>query len=198
MLFRPSFVGALAVGCALFGGFGGFGGLTGCAYGEVRQVIRAQFAAELSCPEVSLRKRDVWYSYEGPDQYKVTGCGVIRTYTCPAGDGMASYDEPACTWVAGDADAPQMSKDTGLVDEGAPPTEGGESEPMDADQELDAAESHGDSSHGDDLGSSSDAEADSADEPAPAKPAPAKPAPAKKPAGKLKASGGLKLGGKKK
>jgi hypothetical protein len=186
MFVRSSVVSALLVGCA---------SLVGCAHGEVRQVIRAQFAAELSCPEVTLTKRDVWYVYEGPDQYKVSGCGVMRTYTCPAGDGLASYDEPACTWVAGDADAPQMAKMVSDADEGAPPADG-ESEPLDADEELDQS----DSDHG--SSGSEDVSDEPAPEPAPeAAPEPPakKPAPAaKKPAAKLKASGGVKLGGKKK
>jgi hypothetical protein len=188
MFVRSSLVSALVLGSA---------SLVGCAHGEVRQVIRAQFASELSCPEVTLKKRDTWYAYDGPDQYKVIGCGVIRTYTCPAGDGMASYDEPACTWVAGDADAPQMAKTEADADEGAPPMEGSD-EPMDADQELDAAESDGDSSGGDDLGSeSSDSEPDAASEPEPA-PKKAGGKGGVKAGGGLKANGGLKLGGKKK
>jgi hypothetical protein len=82
----------------------------GCAYGEVRQVVRAQFASELNCPEVFIIKRDAWYQYDNPNQFKVTGCGVMRTYTCPKEDsGRVSYDEPACTWVEGDADAPKMA-----------------------------------------------------------------------------------------
>jgi len=178
MFVRSSVVSALVFGCA---------SLVGCAHGEVRQVIRAQFAAELSCPEVTLKKRDVWYVYEGPDQYKVSGCGVMRTYTCPAGDGMASYDEPACTWVAGDADAPQMAKMTPDADQGAMPGDD-DREPMDADQELDQADDQG-SSGGEDVGDESESEP--ASEAAPE-------APAKKPAAKLKASGGIKLGGKKK
>ena len=182
MFVRSSVVSVLVLGCA---------SLVGCAHGEVRQVIRAQFAAELSCPEVTLKKRDVWYVYESPDQYKVSGCGVMRTYTCPAGDGLASYDEPACTWVAGDADAPQMAKMVGDADEGAQPAD--DSEPMDADQELDKADS--DADHGSSGGE------DVADEPAAEPASEAAPAPpAKKPAAKLKASGGggIKLGGKKK
>jgi hypothetical protein len=83
---------------------------SGCAHGEVRQVVRAQFAAELGCRDVQVRKRDIWYSYDSPDQFKVSGCGVLRTYSCPAYEGgKASYDEPACTWVAGDADAPKAA-----------------------------------------------------------------------------------------
>ena len=168
--------------------------LAGCAYGEVRQVIRAQFAKELSCPEVTLRKRDVWYSYEGPDQYKVSGCGVIRTYSCPDGDGMASYDEPACTWVAGDADAPQLAKMEADADEGAPPAEGAASEPMDADAQLDAAEGEHAPAAADEASAEPEPAAAPTSEPAKKKPA------AKAPAAKggIKASGGIKLGGKKK
>jgi hypothetical protein len=84
----------------------------GCAYGEVRQVIRAQFASELNCSEVQIKRRDTWYAYEGPDQYKVMGCGEVRTYTCPAHQGLTSYDKPACPWVKGDADAPTHTADT--------------------------------------------------------------------------------------
>lgn len=92
---------------------------SGCAYGPTRQVIRAQFASELSCPEVKLTKRNAWYAEENPNQYKVTGCGVVRTYTCTGDEELVSYDEPACTWVEGDADAPQhkASPDAAPVDE---------------------------------------------------------------------------------
>lgn len=82
----------------------------GCAYGEIRQVVRAQFASELDCPEVFIVKRDAWYQYQNPNQFKVKGCGVVRTYTCPPdSDGRVSYDEPACKWVEGDADAPKIN-----------------------------------------------------------------------------------------
>jgi len=83
---------------------------TGCAYGEVRQVIRAQFASEFDCPEVQLRKRDSWYAQDNPNQFKVTGCGKVRTYTCDKEVGLVSYDSPACKFVEGDADAPGAEK----------------------------------------------------------------------------------------
>jgi hypothetical protein len=83
----------------------------GCAYGEVRQVIRAQFASELNCSDVLIKRRDSWYAYEGPDQYKVMGCGEVRTYTCAPHQGLTSYDKPACPWVKGDADAPTHTAD---------------------------------------------------------------------------------------
>ena len=83
---------------------------SGCAYGEVRQVIRAQFASEFNCTEVQLRKRDSWYAQDNPNQFKVTGCGKVRTYTCDKEVGLVSYDSPACKFVEGDADAPGADK----------------------------------------------------------------------------------------
>jgi hypothetical protein len=91
--------------------------LFGCAYGAVRQVLRAQFASELHCGEVQIHHRDAWYAYDGPDQYKVSGCGVVRTYTCPDTKGLVSYDKPACSFVDGDADAPVMAKPEPSEDE---------------------------------------------------------------------------------
>ena len=113
----------------------------GCAYGEVRQVIRAQFASELNCREVELRRRDSWYAFEGPDQYKVIGCGETRTYTCPKNEGLVSYGKPACTWVKGDADAP-------IADDPNAPGAGGDKAPDES--APPAADEPGPSSGGDD------------------------------------------------
>ncbi len=95
----------------------------GCAYGEVRQVIRAQFASELNCPEVTLKRRALWYVSDEPDQYMVTGCGVVRTYSCPNVSGLVSYDKPPCTYVNGNADAPKEA--VMAPEEGEPDTSGG-------------------------------------------------------------------------
>lgn len=124
--------------------------VAGCAYGEVRQVVRAQFASELDCPEVTLQKRNAWYGYDTPNQWKVSGCGVMRTYTCPDTGGLVSYDEPPCTWVEGDIDAPEVNlPKPGAMDEAdefgdEPLDEGGEgaSEPEDPfeDEAGDAAD----------------------------------------------------------
>jgi hypothetical protein len=117
-------------------GFGVFAAF-GCAYGEVRQVVRAQFASELDCPEVFIIKRDAWYQYESPNQFKVKGCGVMRTYTCPVDAGRVSYGEPACTWIEGDADAPKLKRRDAegnvIEDEGgeSPMDEPSMDEPMD-------------------------------------------------------------------
>lgn len=92
-------------------GLPAFAALAGCAYGEVRQVLRAQFASELACREVQIEKKGYAYLPDGSDKerYKITGCGVERTYTCARDAGLVSYDEPACTWVAGDPDRPQVA-----------------------------------------------------------------------------------------
>jgi hypothetical protein len=82
---------------------------SGCAYGSVRQVLRAQFASDVGCADVTIKKRDFWYVSDNPHQYKISGCGVMRTYTCTQedADSLISYDEPACKWEEGDADAPK-------------------------------------------------------------------------------------------
>ncbi|MDH5671997.1 MAG: hypothetical protein OEZ06_07585 [Myxococcales bacterium] len=126
--------------------------LGGCAYGELRTVLRAQFASELNCPEVKIVKRELWYVAEGPDQYKISGCGVLRTYTCPDPGGLVSYDEPQCSWVEGDADAPTANapKQADPVDDSA----GGED--ADADDASDTDEAN----EGADAAEAEDPEAD--------------------------------------
>lgn len=84
----------------------------GCAYGEVRHVVRAQFASEVDCGEVRVEKKGFAYFPDASDKdrYMVAGCGVERTYTCPRDAGLVSYDdEAACTWVEGDSDRPKAA-----------------------------------------------------------------------------------------
>jgi hypothetical protein len=76
--------------------------LGGCAYGEVRQVVRAQFAAEIDCPSVTVEKRLPFQEGYVENQFVARGCGETRTYTCPAGDGLVSYDDKQCSYVKGD------------------------------------------------------------------------------------------------
>lgn len=80
----------------------------GCAYGEVRHVVRAQFASDVDCGDVLVEKKGFAYQPDAGDheRYKVTGCGVERTYTCPRDAGLVSYGEATCTWVLGDPDRP--------------------------------------------------------------------------------------------
>jgi hypothetical protein len=150
---------------------------SGCAYGNVRQVLRAQFASEVGCSEVTFKKRDFWYVSDNPHQYKISGCGVMRTYTCTQEDaeGLISYDEPACKWEEGDADAPKP-KMAVMTDD----------EPMDEsmDQGMDEpmGEPMNDSSSSDDGDLDADADLDAETE-------------APKGKVKAKAKGGFKLGG---
>lgn len=141
VIFRSSLP-ALAAGAALAAS------ASGCAYGNVRQVLRAQFASDVGCSAVTIKKRDFWYVADNPHQYKISGCGVMRTYTCTAEDaeGLLSYDEPACKWEEGDADAPKPkttdmgdSMDDGMDDSMGSPDDG-MSEPHadEADSDLDA------------------------------------------------------------
>jgi hypothetical protein len=161
-------------------GLGLLGLASGCAYGEVRQVVRAQFASELDCPEVQIKR-----GYDTPNQFKVFGCGVVRTYTCNDADGRVSYDEPACTWVNGDADAPQMAK---------PSPEPGD-EPLDeppAAEEApleDSSSSESEDSLDDD---STDTDVEEAEPEAETESEPASKPPVKK--GGAKVGGSLKLG----
>lgn len=112
-------------------------GLGGCAYGELHQVLRAQVASELSCPEVDVEKKGLSYltDEEENNRYLVTGCGVTRTYTCPEGSGLVSYDEPVCSFEAGNTDQPkvaEMPDEVSPLDEELPaeqPAEATEAEP---------------------------------------------------------------------
>jgi hypothetical protein len=150
---------------------------SGCAYGNVRQVLRAQFASEVGCSEVTLKKRDFWYVSDNPHQYKISGCGVMRTYTCAQEDaeGLISYDEPACKWEEGDADAPKPK--TAVMTDDEPMDESMDA-PMDEPMDEPADEPSSDSESELDADADLDAEAEA-------------------PKGKVKAKakGGFKLGG---
>jgi hypothetical protein len=84
--------------------------VSGCAYGELSQVLRTQVASEADCPEILVTKKGLKYFDEDPetDQYMVSGCGMLRTYTCPAADGLIKYGSEPCTFVEGDPDRPVM------------------------------------------------------------------------------------------
>ena len=72
----------------------------GCAYGELRQVLRAQVASEIDCPDVVVQKSSQFAPGYKENQYTVRGCGVDRIYTCSE-DGMVSYGTTKCSYVAG-------------------------------------------------------------------------------------------------
>ena len=83
----------------------------GCAYGEIRPVLRADFASDLRCADVRVENKGLAYVTETSktQRYRVTGRGAERTYTCPRDAGLVSYDKPPCTWVEGDPDQPKAA-----------------------------------------------------------------------------------------
>ena len=104
--------------------------VSGCAYGEVSQVLRTQVASEADCPEILVTKKGLKYFDEDleVDKYMVSGCGMLRTYTCPAEDGLVKYGSEPCTFVEGDPDRPVMQAPKPMDEEdpfgdGAPPLE---------------------------------------------------------------------------
>ena len=111
----------------------------GCAYGELKQVLRAQVAAETSCGDVTIESSPMYQPGHKPGQYRVKGCGVDRTYDCPKEDGLVSYGDKVCTYVDTKsikppepmpAADPMMDEGAGepMDDTAAPPEE----EPLDA------------------------------------------------------------------
>jgi hypothetical protein len=74
-------------------------GLSGCAYGELRQVLRAQVASETNCGDVTVESSSVFAPGHKPNQFRVRGCGVDRTYDCPKSEGLVSYGAKVCTYV---------------------------------------------------------------------------------------------------
>jgi hypothetical protein len=78
--------------------------LGGCAYGELKQVIRAQVASEASCPDVTIESASAFQPGYQPGLYRVKGCGVDRIYECPKETGLVSYGSKVCTFK--DARAP--------------------------------------------------------------------------------------------
>jgi hypothetical protein len=78
--------------------------VAGCAYGELKQVLRAQVAAEASCPDVTIETSPAYQPGYKPGMYHVKGCGVDRIYECPKDTGLVSYGAEICTFK--DAKAP--------------------------------------------------------------------------------------------
>jgi hypothetical protein len=72
----------------------------GCAYGELHQVLRAQVASEVDCPDITVEKSSPFMPGYNANQYNVRGCGVDRIYICK-GDGLVKYGHANCTYTAG-------------------------------------------------------------------------------------------------
>ena len=93
------------------------GTLVGCAYGEMRQVLRAEVASEANCPELQVSKVPAYAEGYAENQYKVVGCGVDRLYTCNDPGGLVKFGKADCKYVAtavpqpASAPAPQSEDD---------------------------------------------------------------------------------------
>lgn len=74
--------------------------LMGCAYGEMRQVLRAQVASEADCPELMVTKVPAYAEGYTENQYKVVGCGIDRVYTCNDSGGLVKFGSADCKFVA--------------------------------------------------------------------------------------------------
>lgn len=74
--------------------------LVGCAYGEMRQVLRAQVASEANCPELQVTKVPAYAEGYTENQYKVSGCGIDRLYTCNDSGGLVKFGSADCKFVA--------------------------------------------------------------------------------------------------
>jgi hypothetical protein len=73
---------------------------SGCAYGELRQVLRAEVASEADCGEITVVKTSPYAPGYVEGQYLVRGCGVDRIYTCKE-DGLVAFGHANCTYAAG-------------------------------------------------------------------------------------------------
>jgi hypothetical protein len=80
--------------------------LVGCAYGEMRQVLRAQIASEANCPELQVSKVPAYAEGYAENQYKVLGCGIDRVYTCNDTGGLVKFGNADCKYVAKAAPKP--------------------------------------------------------------------------------------------
>jgi hypothetical protein len=80
--------------------------LVGCAYGEMRQVLRAQVASEANCPELQVSKVPAYAEGYAENQYKVLGCGIDRVYTCNDTGGLVKFGNADCKYVAKAAPKP--------------------------------------------------------------------------------------------
>jgi hypothetical protein len=73
---------------------------SGCAYGDLRQVLRAEVASEAKCGEVVVKKQSPFQPGYKENQYLVRGCDVDRIYTCKQ-EGLVRYGHADCTYAAG-------------------------------------------------------------------------------------------------
>jgi len=105
--------------------------LSGCAYGEMPQVLRAQVASESKCPEIVVQQAPAFTPGGAANQYTVRGCGIERVYTCN-GDkgGLVKFGSADCSYVAAGTPAPAAAQSPGPgAEPDAEPSLGDEDDP---------------------------------------------------------------------
>ncbi|MEY4575943.1 MAG: hypothetical protein RL701_646 [Pseudomonadota bacterium] len=75
--------------------------LSGCAYGQMTQVLRAQVASETDCSTLVVKPTTPYAANYQPNQYTVRGCNVDRVYTCKGEAGLVEYGDADCKVTAG-------------------------------------------------------------------------------------------------
>lgn len=73
--------------------------LGGCAYGEMRQVLRAEVASDANCPDLQVTKVPAYAEGYQDNQYHVVGCGIDRTYTCNDEGGLVKFGSADCKFA---------------------------------------------------------------------------------------------------
>jgi hypothetical protein len=74
------------------------GSLSGCAYGEMPQVLRAEAASETKCASLSVERASAYLPGYEENAWVVRGCGVDRIYTCKDKGGLVKFGKADCTY----------------------------------------------------------------------------------------------------
>lgn len=70
----------------------------GCAYGEMRYVLRSQVAKESGCADLTVEKQSPYAQGYTPNNYVIKGCGIERVYTCQDDGGLVKYGSAECSY----------------------------------------------------------------------------------------------------
>jgi hypothetical protein len=76
---------------------------SGCAYGEMRQVLRSQVATESKCSDITVQKQSPYAPGYTENNYTVKGCGIDRVYTCKDDGGLVKFGSAECSYKASNA-----------------------------------------------------------------------------------------------
>jgi hypothetical protein len=99
---------------------------SGCAYGEMRYVLRSQVAKESGCADLTVEKQSPYAQGYTPNNYVIKGCGINRVYTCQDDGGLVKYGSAQCSYkppAQPAAAAPSVEGPAPGGDEGPAPDE---------------------------------------------------------------------------